>query len=124
MAVRRPGSNAGPEIYAPPDRRTQEPLNTTDPVAPLSPQTGETAQSTDRFAGNLDAIIRRIAGASIDEIDGVIRELESVREMLRNEGQRVSREVVGYTDLSRASMAAMKTIADSIKKWKDEDASR
>ena len=119
MAVIRPG--AGPEIYAPPDRRTQEPLNTTDRVAP---QTGETAQSTDRFAGNLDAIIRRIAGASIDEIDGVIRELERVREMLRNEGQRVSREVAGYVDLSRASMAAMKTIADSIKKWKDEGASR
>jgi hypothetical protein len=50
--------------------------------------------------------------------------LHVVREMLRNEGQRVSGEVAGYADLSRASMAAMKTIANSIKKWKDEDASR
>ena len=51
-------------------------------------------------------------------------ELERVREMLRDEGQRVSRELAGYVDLSRASMAAMKTIADSMKKWKDENASR
>ena len=39
-----------------------------------------------------------------------------MREMLRSEGERVSREIAGYTDLSRASMSAIKTIAESIKK--------
>jgi hypothetical protein len=52
----------------------------------------------------------------MDEIDYVIRELESVREMLRSEGEPVSREIAGYTDLSRASMSAIQTIADSLKK--------
>jgi hypothetical protein len=56
----------------------------------------------------------------MDEIDGVIRDLEGVRDMLRNEGERVSREIAGYASLSHASMTAMKVIADSIRQLKDE----
>ena len=109
--------NQGPETYAPPDRRAPEqPYDVR--IAPLRPQT-EAGQSNDRSAGSLDALIRRIAGASMDDIDSVIRELEDVRNMLRNEGERVSREIAGYAGLSRASMTAMKAISDSIKKWKD-----
>jgi hypothetical protein len=70
-------------------------------------------------AANLNELIRRVAGASLEEIDRVIRELETVREMLRNEGERVSREVAGYASLSHAAATAMKVIADSIKEWKD-----
>ena len=55
----------------------------------------------------------------MEEIDRVIRELEGVRDMLRNEGERVSREIAGYASLSHASMTAMKVIADSLKQWKD-----
>jgi len=55
----------------------------------------------------------------LEEIDRVIRELESVRDMLRNEGVRVSREVAGYASLSHAATTAMKVFADSIKQWKD-----
>jgi len=66
-------------------------------------------------AENGNALIRRVAGASIEEIDRVIVELESVRDMLRNEGVRVSREVAGYASLSHAATTAMKVIADSIK---------
>jgi hypothetical protein len=38
---------------------------------------------------------------------------------LRNEGERVSREVAGYASLSHAATTAMKVFADSIKQWKD-----
>ena len=55
----------------------------------------------------------------MEGIDRVIRELESVRAMLRNEGERVSREVAGYASLNNASMTAMKVIGDSIKQWED-----
>jgi len=41
-----------------------------------------------------------------------------VREMLRNEGERVSREIAGYASLSHAAMTAMKVIADSLTQWK------
>lgn len=68
---------------------------------------------------NLNALIRRVAGASMDEIDRVILELQSVRDMLRNEGERVSRELAGYASLSHAAMTAMKVIGDSLKQWRD-----
>jgi hypothetical protein len=67
--------------------------------------------------------MRRIAGASMDEIDGVMRELESVREMLRSEGARISREIAGYAALCQASTTAMGTITNSITRWKDGDKS-
>ena len=82
-------------------------------------QGAETYAPPDRPVGNLEVLIRHIAGASMDDIDSVIRELESLRAMLRNEGERVSREIASYAGLSRASMTAMKAISDSIKKWKD-----
>ena len=73
----------------------------------------------DPAAENLNALIRRIAGASMEEIDRVIIELQGVRDMLRSEGERVSRELAGYASLSHASMTAMKVIGDSLKQWKD-----
>ena len=70
-------------------------------------------------AENGNALIRRVAGESMEEIDRVIRELESVRDMLLSEGERVSREIAGYASLNHASMTAMKLIGDSIKQWVD-----
>jgi hypothetical protein len=127
---------SGPEKYAPPDRRPSEKLSTVDQatanavegeirefvrrdVSFLHGQRSEVDASNGPAAENLNALIRRAAGDSMEEIDGVIRELESVRDMLRNEGERVSREVAGYASLSHAATTAMKVIADSIKQWKD-----
>ena len=70
-------------------------------------------------ADNLNALIKRVSSASMEEIDRVILELQGVRDMLRNEGERVSREIAGYASLSHASMTAMKVIGDSLKQWKD-----
>ena len=78
---------------------------------------GDTAMDP-AAAENLNALIRRIAGASMEEIDRVIIELQGVRDMLRSEGERVSRELAGYASLSHASMTAMKVIGDSLKQWK------
>lgn len=74
----------------------------------------------DPVADNLNALIRRVSGASMEEIDRVILELQSVRDMLRKEGDRVSREVAGYASLSHAAMTAMSVIADSLTQWKGE----
>ena len=88
-------------------------------VATLRRQRNETDAPPDPTAENLNALIRRIAGASMEEIDRVILELQGVRDMLRSEGERVSRELAGYASLSHASMTAMKVIGDSLKQWKD-----
>jgi hypothetical protein len=81
---------------------------------------GETDTVGDPVADNLNSLIRRVSGASMEEIDRVILELQSVRDMLRKEGDRVSREVAGYASLSHAAMTAMTVIADSLTQWKGE----
>ena len=88
-------------------------------VATLRRQRSEGDAAADPAAENLNALIRRVAGASMEEIDRVILELQGVRDMLRSEGERVSRELAGYASLSHASMTAMKVIGDSLKQWKD-----
>jgi hypothetical protein len=72
----------------------------------------------DPVADNLNTLIRRVSGASMEEIDRVILELQGVRQMLRDEGDRVSREIAGYASLSHAAMTAMTVIADSLTQWK------
>ena len=125
----------GPEIYAP-NRGVPEKLGEVDQaaatafegeirefvrrdVATLRRQRSEGDAAADPAAENLNALIRRIAGASMEEIDRVILELQGIRDMLRSEGERVSRELAGYASLSHASMTAMKVIGDSLKQWKD-----
>ena len=88
-------------------------------VATLRRQRNEGDGAADPAAENLNALIRRVAGASMEEIDRVIHELQGIRDMLRSEGERVSRELSGYASLSHASMTAMKVIGDSLKQWKD-----
>lgn len=69
-------------------------------------------------AENLNGLVRRVASASIEEIDRVILELQSLRDMLRSEGERVSKEITGYASLNHASMTAMKIVGDNLKQWK------
>ncbi|HEY6862163.1 MAG TPA: hypothetical protein VI358_20555 [Pseudolabrys sp.] len=82
-------------------------------------QQNETGPRSEPAADNLRALIERVSGASMEEIDRVIRELQGVRDMLHREGDRVSREITGYASLNHAAMTAMKVIADSLTQWKN-----
>ncbi len=124
---------SGPEAYAP-ERHAPEKLSEVDAavtafegeirefvrrdVSITRRARGEVEQAPDPVADNLNALIRRVSGASMEEIDRVIIELQGVREMLRNEGERVTRELAGYASLSHAAMTAMKVIGDSLTQWK------
>jgi hypothetical protein len=66
----------------------------------------------------VNALVRRVAAASMDEFDRVVIELQNVREMLRAEGERVEREIAGYGGLCHAAMTAMKIIGESLSQWK------
>jgi hypothetical protein len=68
---------------------------------------------------NLNTLIRSVSLASVEEIDRVIAELQSVREMLRTEGDRVTRDIASYADLSQTAMTAMKVISESLAQWKN-----
>lgn len=67
---------------------------------------------------NVNFLVQRVAGASVNEIDSVIAELQNVRELLRTEGDRVQREIASYANLSQAAMASMKVIAESMAQWR------
>jgi hypothetical protein len=119
-AHRRPPED-GPERYAPPHRRPPETRDegVKNVVTLLAKQQPETPAESISATEHLDVMIRRIAMDSMTEIGRVIRDLENVSEMLRNEGARVSREVSGYAGLNQAATAAMKVIAESLKQWKE-----
>jgi len=87
-------------------------------VAFLHRQRSGVEQASEPAANHLNSLIKRVSGASMEEIDRVILELQGVREMLRSEGERVSREITGYASLNHAAMTAMKVIGDGLKQWK------
>lgn len=126
----------GPEKYAP--QRTA-PVKLADVDQAVSAFEGEIREFVRRDVGaqrkarnpepnaeasadNMNALIQRVSGATMDEIDRVIAELEGVRDMLRNEGERVSREVAGYASLSHAAMTTLKVISESLTQWKSAPA--
>lgn len=67
---------------------------------------------------DLNSVIRRVSNTAMEEIDRVILELQGVRDMLRNEGDRVTREIAGFASLSHAAITSMRVIADSLVQWK------
>jgi ABC-type transporter Mla subunit MlaD len=76
------------------------------------------AESGGEAVDHVSSLVQRVAGASLDEIERVIGELQAMRDMLRNEGERVQREIASYASLSQAANASMKVIADSLAQWK------
>jgi hypothetical protein len=67
---------------------------------------------------NVNSLIQRVAGTSLTEIENLISELESLRDLLHAEGQRVQREISGYAQLSQAAMKSTRMIADNVSQWK------
>ena len=80
-------------------------------IAPLDP-------SAEATVNNVNSLIQRVAGTSLAEIEKLISELESLRDLLHAEGQRVQREISGYAQLSQAAMKSTRMIADNVTQWK------
>jgi PleD family two-component response regulator len=73
---------------------------------------------SEMVANNISSLLQRVAGTSVREIDKLIVELQTLREMLQTEGARVQREIVEYATLSQAAMQSTKIIAESLTHWK------
>ena len=84
---------------------------TLTPDGPLEP-------STEATVNNVNSLIQRVAGTSLSEIENLIAELESLRDLLHAEGQRVQREISVYAQLSQAAMKSTRMIADNVTQWK------
>src|SRR5258708_40131002 len=68
-------------------------------------------------ANNITTLLQRVAGTSVQEIDRLIAELQTLRELLHEEGARVQREIAEYAHLSQSAMQSTKIIAESLGKW-------
>jgi cell division septum initiation protein DivIVA len=75
-------------------------------------------------ASNISTLLQRVAGTSVQEVDRLIAELQTLREMLQNEGARVQREIVEYANLSQSAMQSTKIIAESLGSWKGMSVAR
>jgi hypothetical protein len=73
---------------------------------------------SEMVANNINALLQRVAGTSVQEIDKLIAELQTLRDRLNTEAARVQREIVEYATLSQAAMQSTKIIAESISNWK------
>src|ERR1700722_5504487 len=74
--------------------------------------------SAEATVNSVNSLIQRVAGTSLGEIENLISELESLRDLLHAEGQRVQREISGYAQLSQAAMKSTRMIADNVAQWK------
>jgi hypothetical protein len=70
------------------------------------------------FTNNLGAMMQRVAGSSLHEIDRLVGELQTIRDLLQSEGERVQREISEYAHLSQSSFQSTQIIAESLAKWK------
>jgi serine phosphatase RsbU (regulator of sigma subunit) len=72
-------------------------------------------------ANNISVLLQRVAGSSVQEIDRLISELQTLREMLHEEGARVQRQITEYAQLSQSAMQSTKIIAESLGQWKKSE---
>ncbi len=88
--------------------------------APGMLSSGESAleANNDATVNSVNSLIQRVAGASLGEIENLVGELESLRDLLHAEGQRVQREISSYAQLSQAAMKSTRVIADNVAQWK------
>jgi hypothetical protein len=69
-------------------------------------------------ASNIGNLLQRVAGSSVQEIDRLIAELQTLRNLLHSEGARVQREITEYAHLSHSAMQSTRIIAESLATWK------
>jgi len=67
----------------------------------------------------ISSIIGRIALHSAEEIERLIAELQSFRDFLQTESQRVQREISAYVHLSEAAASASNVIIESMGHWRN-----
>jgi hypothetical protein len=63
---------------------------------------------------NLSSLIQRVSGASVQEIEKLIGELQELRDYPMKEGQRVQREITEYAHMSQAAIKSTRVIAENL----------
>jgi hypothetical protein len=90
----------------------------------IAPARRVPAETSEFVVNNVNSLVQRVAGTSLQEIDNLVVELQNLRDFLVSEGERVQREIAGYGELSKATLRSAKMITDSIPSWKFDGSRR
>jgi pyruvate-formate lyase len=77
-----------------------------------------TAEAGAEGADGVLPVIARIAAASLEEIDKLIRDLQDSRNYLQAEADRIQREAARYSELSDNALQAAKIITQHLGGWR------
>jgi hypothetical protein len=72
-------------------------------------------------ANSVVTLLQRVAGTSVQDIDRLISELQTLREILQEQGARVQRNLAEYAHLSQSAMQSTKIIAENLNQWRQVD---
>ncbi len=67
-------------------------------------------------SANLRSLLGRVSESSVHEVDNLIGELQMVREKLRDDGNRIQRDIEEYAALSQQVMKLTEIISESLHK--------
>src|SRR5262249_43442476 len=84
---------------------------------PSAPQNAP-AHEGEALSYNLGTLMERVSLSSVQEIDRLIAELQSLKVGLQHEAERVQREVVSFASMSQSAMQSTKIIAESLTQWR------
>src|SRR5215831_3466041 len=73
---------------------------------------------SEMVASSINSVLQRATATSVQEIDNLITELQTLSDKLHSETARVQREIVQYSTLTRAALRSTKTIAESLTQFK------
>jgi ABC-type transporter Mla subunit MlaD len=81
---------------------------------------GRNSQAQDRSeaVSNINSVIDRVSGATVVEIEGLINQLQGIRDHLRQEAERVQHEIAQYAQMSRTAAQSTKVMAETLLQWK------
>jgi hypothetical protein len=107
--------NSNPEISIGPILNGVRSDRLADRFAGLKPQAdvvGDVNQS-------IGELIDKVSATSIADIEKLISDLETVRDYLKAEGDRVQQEMARYAHLSETASASVKIIAERLHQWRE-----
>jgi cell division septum initiation protein DivIVA len=92
-------------------------------IVELKPQGGARllpAPETDSqsVATNIMELLQRVVGTSVEDVDQLINEVQTLREILQEQGARVQRELAEYARVSQLAMESTSIIAARLAHWK------
>ena len=78
----------------------------------------QSENESEMIASSINSVLQGATTTSVQEIDKLIAELQTLSDTLHSERARVQHEIVQYSTLTRAALQSTKTIAESLTQFK------